>query len=56
MDGWKTPTTDILEWKKLPLNARKYIKRLSELIKTPIDIISVGSERSQTIFAKELLV
>ena len=55
MDGWKSQTTDTQKWEDLPENAQKYIKRLSDLIKTSVDIISVGSERSQTIFVKELL-
>jgi adenylosuccinate synthase len=55
MDGWKSQTTDTQKWEDLPENAQKYIRRLSDLIKTSVDIISVGSERSQTIFVKELL-
>jgi len=56
MDGWMTSTSDIRRYEDLPGNARKYIERLSELINAPIDIISVGSERSQTIFRGEPLV
>ena len=56
MDGWVTPTSDIRRYEDLPENARKYIERLSELIQAPIEIISVGSERSQTIFRGEPLV
>ncbi len=50
MDGWMTSTSDFRRYEDLPLNARKYIEKLSKLINAPIEIISVGSERSQTIF------
>jgi adenylosuccinate synthase len=48
--GWETLTTGIRRWQDLPVNARKYLKRLEALLETPIAIVSVGSERSQTIF------
>ncbi len=54
--GWMTPTSDIRQYEDLPENARKYIERLSELIGAPIEIISVGSERSQTIFRGDPLI
>jgi adenylosuccinate synthase len=34
---------------ELPVNARNYIKRLEELMATPIDIISTGPDRVQTV-------
>jgi adenylosuccinate synthase len=33
----------------MPANARAYIHRIEELTETPIEIISVGSRRDQTI-------
>ncbi len=56
MDGWMSSTSDVREYRDLPKNARHYIERLSELIGAPIEVISVGSERSQTIFRGEPLV
>ncbi len=47
--GWQEDTTHITSYDELPLNARKYLRRLSELVKTPIAIITVGPERGQTI-------
>ena len=35
----------------LPANARKYLDRLSELIGRPVEIVSVGPDREQTMFA-----
>jgi adenylosuccinate synthase len=49
MDGWMCDTSGVRRYEDLPQNARNYIERLSELIGAPIEIISVGSERSQTI-------
>ena len=48
--GWKEPTDHMRRWADLPLNARKYLTRLKRLLGVPISIVSVGSERSQTIF------
>jgi len=49
MPGW---TEDISEMKKiedLPQNALNYIKRIEQLAGTPVQMISVGPERDQTI-------
>jgi adenylosuccinate synthase len=48
--GWKENTSGISEYRQLPLNARRYLERISEVLGTRISIISVGSEREQTIF------
>ena len=48
--GWLTSTQSARSFEELPENARKYLRRISELTRTPISLISVGSKRSQTIF------
>ena len=48
--GWKTNITDIRTYEDLPLNCRKYLERLEEILETPISIVSVGPDREQTIF------
>jgi adenylosuccinate synthase len=48
--GWKTPTTAVREWKKLPLNCRSYLKAVAELSSAKLSIVSVGPAREQTIF------
>lgn len=53
-DGWKTSTRDIREYDKLPENAKKYLKRLSEVIETDISIVSVGAGRDETIIVKNI--
>jgi len=49
MPGWSESTVGAKSLDDLPANARAYIERLQELIKTPIDIISTGPDRVETI-------
>ncbi|CRF35449.1 Adenylosuccinate synthetase [Brachyspira suanatina] len=53
-EGWKTSTRYIREYDKLPENAKKYLKRLSEVIETDISIVSVGAGRDETIIVKKI--
>ncbi len=48
--GWGVNISGIRKYEELPLNARKYLERLEELLDTPISIVSVGPDREQTIF------
>jgi adenylosuccinate synthase len=50
--GWSDPTHGIVEFAKLPTTARKYLARMEELAGVPIDIVSTGPDRSQTIVLK----
>jgi len=49
MPGWQVPTSDIRRFEDLPPEARQYINRLEELTSCPVNIISVGAQREQTI-------
>lgn len=49
MDGWMKPISDIRRYSLLPLQARRYVKRLEEICSCPAKIISVGPKREQTI-------
>ncbi|HBG60352.1 MAG: adenylosuccinate synthase [Omnitrophica WOR_2 bacterium GWF2_38_59] len=49
MQGWKTSTTGIREFNKLPVNARKYVRRLEKLLKVAVKYVSIGSKRDQII-------
>jgi len=49
IDGWNEPTSGIAKLDKLPANARKYIKRLEELIEVSIIMVSVGAGRKEAI-------
>ncbi|MHB1254593.1 MAG: adenylosuccinate synthase [Candidatus Humimicrobiaceae bacterium] len=49
VNGWDENITNILEFEKLPYNARKYINTIEELTKINVSMISVGPERNQII-------
>lgn len=49
IEGWKASTRGITQYDDLPAGARRYLKRLEELVDTRIDIISTGPERESTI-------
>ena len=54
--GWQKPTSSIRRWRDLPIQARRYLKRLEVLMGVPISVVSVGSKRSQTISVDGSLV
>jgi adenylosuccinate synthase len=47
--GWSQSTLGVRTWSGLPAGARSYLGTLSELAGVPIDLISTGPERDQTI-------
>ena len=49
MPGWSETTFGIQQLEQLPQAARNYIKRLEEVTGVPIDIVSTGPDRVQTI-------
>lgn len=52
LPGWKNDLTEVKAFEDLPENAKNYVRRLEELMKVPINYISVGPGRAQT-FKKE---
>jgi adenylosuccinate synthase len=49
MPGWRDTTVGAKSIDALPANAQAYIKRIEELIGTPIDMVSTGPDREETI-------
>ena len=49
MPGWSESTIGATSLEQLPANALAYVKRIEELIGTPIDIVSTGPDRNETI-------
>lgn len=49
MPGWKTSTYGIRDFDRLPENAKKYIRRLEELLDVDVDIVSTSPEREDVI-------
>src|SRR5437773_10715820 len=54
--GWKRSTTGITAYRALPVEARRYLARLEELAGCPIDLVSSGSKREQTIVLRNPLL
>ena len=52
MTGWSESTVGVTDYDDLPENARRYLARIEELVATPIDIISTGPDREQTIIKR----
>lgn len=52
MDGWQQATRGLRQYHQLPQNAKAYLARISELSGLPIDIISTGAERNDTIMVQ----
>ncbi|MDR2757426.1 MAG: adenylosuccinate synthase [Planctomycetaceae bacterium] len=50
LPGWQEEITAITKYEDLPVNAKQYIKRIAELMGKPVEIVSVGPDRLQTIF------
>ena len=55
LDGWQTDISRLRHLEDLPPQARSYVRRLEELTDCPINIISVGPRREQTIVVKAIL-
>ena len=54
LPGWRTPTRGITNFKKLPLNAKKFVKRIEELCGVQIILISMGRSRDETIYKRKV--
>ncbi|MCH8544127.1 MAG: adenylosuccinate synthase [Alcanivorax sp.] len=49
LPGWQESTLGVKTLEGLPENARAYIRRIEEVTGAPIDIISTGPDRNETI-------
>ncbi len=49
MPGWRESTVGITDYALLPAAARAYLERLQQCVGVPIDIVSTGPDREQTI-------
>jgi adenylosuccinate synthase len=52
LSGWKTEVKGVRNFKDFPKNAKRYLRRIGELISTKIMMVSVGSERDETVEVK----
>ena len=52
MPGWSESTIGVKSMDKLPLAALNYLKKIEELCDTPIDVISTGADREETVIKR----
>ena len=53
LPGWKKTTQGARSWANLPAEAIKYIRRLEELIESPVSMLSTSPEREDTILVHD---
>jgi len=53
MPGWQDSTYGARSWADLPANAVKYIRRVEELTRIPVTLLSTSPERDDTILVKD---
>ena len=53
MPGWSESTYGARSWADLPANAVKYIRRVEELTRTPVTLLSTSPERDDTILVTD---
>ena len=56
LPGWDTPTASSTKKDQLPVNALNYIQRVEDLVGCPVQIISTGPSREETILVEPVLV
>jgi adenylosuccinate synthase len=50
--GWKKSLSSALTYEEFPIEAMEYIEFIERFCETPIDIVSVGYDRKETIIRK----
>src|SRR6266566_3712438 len=55
VEGWQCNTAGICSYEGLPAAAKKYLKRLEELLETPLAMISASPQRGKTIQIQDVL-
>ncbi|MEM1361539.1 MAG: adenylosuccinate synthase [Pseudomonadota bacterium] len=53
MAGWSQSTAGARSWAELPAEAIKYVRRIEELIKCPVAMLSTSPERDDTILVTD---
>lgn len=53
LPGWQESTVGVTDYESLPANARAYLRRIENVVGAPIDIISTGPDRVETIVLRD---
>jgi adenylosuccinate synthase len=54
LPGWLAPTTEVRNFDDLPAQAQAFVRRVEQLLGTPVDLISVGPSREQAIIVNPI--
>lgn len=49
MDGWLQSTREVRKFDRLPSQAQAYVRKIEELLETPVGLVSIGPSREETI-------
>ena len=49
---WSERLTELRSLDALPVNARRYVERIEQLVNVPVKMISVGAGREETILIR----
>jgi len=53
MPGWNENTFGVQSWDELPEAAKKYVAKIEEIVGVPVDIVSTGPDRVETIVRRD---
>ena len=56
LPGWDQPTASATKMEQLPANAISYIQRIETLVGGPVQIVSTGPSRGETVLVQPVLV
>jgi adenylosuccinate synthase len=49
LPGWREDISRVADLADLPASARRYLERIEDVVGVPVEIVSVGPERTQTV-------
>ena len=52
MPGWSESTVGVTQFDQLPVNAQRYLEKMSAVCGVPIDMVSTGPDRNETILLR----
>ena len=53
IEGWEGTTAGARSWADLPAQAIKYVRRIEELIRCPVALVSTSPQREDTILVRD---
>jgi adenylosuccinate synthase len=53
MPGWNENTLGIRSFDELPQAAKNFIRKIEEVVGVPVDIVSTGPDRNETIILRD---